>query len=116
MAVAASRWLTLVYGVFATAIGTQLGRMGDMMKISNLVIQTFTGPLLGIYLLGMFTRRSHQTGVLIGGALGTAIGILLGSKVGFIWPSIYGLFVTLSAGYLVSVLTPMLRRSGTITV
>ena len=84
-----------------------------MIKISNLVIQTFTGPLLGIYLLGMFTRRAHQFGVLIGGALATVVAILAGFywKVGFIWPAIYGLVVTLISGYVVSLLTPMWRRA-----
>ena len=41
-------------------LDTSLGLMRRrMIKISNLVIQTLSGPLLGIYLLGMFTLPAY---------------------------------------------------------
>src|SRR5207253_2673846 len=63
---------------------------------------------------GMFTRRAHQFGALSGGIVGTLVSIYLAFviRIEFIWPTVYGLLATLSVGYLMSVLTPMLRAGG----
>src|SRR5439155_18157048 len=77
------------------------------------MIQTFTGPLIGLYLLGMFTRRTNQVGAMFGGITGTLLSIFLNIiKVGFIWPTVYGLLTTVTVGYAVSLLTPSLRKPG----
>ncbi|HZS53963.1 MAG TPA: sodium/solute symporter [Bryobacteraceae bacterium] len=112
----ASRILILVFGGIGTIIATKLSSLGDLIEITNKAIQTFTGPLLGLYLLGMFTRRSHQIGVFVGGSAGTIIALLVAfywTSMGFIWANVYGLLTALLVGYLFSVATPGLRRRNT---
>lgn len=130
--VLASRFVTVAVGILGILAATQVNRLGSLLEISNKLINSFTGPLLGIYLLGMFTRRATPRGVIFGGTLGalttacfafqgelfSAIGPLLGrdgqigAAVSFLWPSSIGLVVTLAAGYLSSLLTPAENTSG----
>ncbi len=74
-----------------------------------LAIAGFTaGILLGVFFLGVFTRRAHQTGVLIG--MTVAIGVLtyvkFGTKVAWPWYAIIGTVATCCVGYLASCVLP----------
>jgi Na+/proline symporter len=110
-----SRIATVCIGVVGIAIAANVSRIGIVLQIGAKVIQTFTGPILGIYLLGMFTKRTNSIGVLIGGVLGTALALFVafgqtrafGSEIiCFIWPTVFGLVGTLIFGYLASLLAP----------
>ena len=109
-----SRMTTLVVGVLGTTLSCNVARMGTILEISNKVINSFTGPLLGIFLLGMFTRRANGVGVFLGGFVGTAVTLFtvhlsnLGA-VSFLWTSTSGLIVTLLVGYVGSALWAIRR-------
>lgn len=102
-----SRVLTVVLGLLGTALSCYVGQFGTIFEIANKIINAFTGPLLGIFLLGMFTRRANGPGVFLGGLLGTAFTLYIvhlanHNLISFIWPSTFGLVMTLCAGYLLS--------------
>jgi SSS family transporter len=111
-----SRIATACFGLVGMLIAANVSRIGIVLEIGAKVIQTFTGPILGIYLLGMFTRRTNSAGVLIGGVFGTAAAVFIaffqtrafGEEVfTFIWPTVFGLVGTLGGGYLASMLIPV---------
>jgi Na+/proline symporter len=82
-----------------------------VLEIGSKVIQTFTGPILAIYLLGMFSRRARSWGVMVGGIAGTAVALYIafqGDRLGitFIWPTVFGLITTIVVGYLASLMLP----------
>jgi SSS family transporter len=102
-----SRVLTVVLGLLGTALSCYVGQFGTIFEIANKIINAFTGPLLGIFLLGMFTRRANGPGVFLGGLLGTAFTLYVvhlanHQVVSFLWPSTFGLAMTLCAGYVLS--------------
>ncbi len=103
-----SRWATVAFGIIGMTLAANVGRIGIVLEIGNKVIQSFTGPLLGIYLLGMFTQRARSGGVLAGGVTGTLVAFYVAffSTIGFIWPTVFGLIATLAAGYTVSLFIP----------
>ncbi len=103
-----SRLATVAFGIIGMTLAANVGRIGIVLEIGNKVIQSFTGPLLGIYLLGMFTRRARNGGVLIGGVLGTFIAVYIAffSTIGFIWPTVFGLVATVGIGYAISLGIP----------
>jgi Na+(H+)/acetate symporter ActP len=111
-------------------VALQVNRFGSLLEISNKLINSFTGPLLGIYLLGMFTRRATWAGALIGGAFGTLVTVYFAFQaqvfaalnaildlslnenavVSFLWPSAFGFLTTIVIGYLASLATYAARR------
>ena len=106
--VLASRIMTAVFGIVGIVLATQVSRIGMVIKIGNSVIQTFTGPLLGIYILGMFSERTRSVAVLLGGMSGTAVSLYMAfyTNIGFVWPAVFGFITTLAVGYLASMLIP----------
>lgn len=112
-----SRWATLAVGLVGTVLACYVSRLGDLIEISNKVINAFTGPLFGIYLLGMFSARTKSTGALIGGVVGSAVTIYVAffSSLSFLWPSTFGLLATLLAGFGVSLILPMGKGNQELT-
>jgi SSS family solute:Na+ symporter len=111
---------SVVVGVLATLISINLGSLGIIVEITFKVIQSFTGPLLGIYWLGMFTLRAKSSGAFLGGIVGTVVTLLVAFDkelfatifgfrhfIGFYWPPVFGLVTTLAVGYSLSALFPI---------
>lgn len=96
-----SRVATCLFGVIGIVLACNVGRIGDLIEICNKVIQSFTGPLFGIYLLGMFTQRARSEAALLGGLAGAATSVYVAffSDLSFLWPSAFGLLATLLVGY-----------------
>jgi SSS family transporter len=129
--VTVSRIVTIVFAIIGMFLATQVQHLGDIIVIAQTVIQTFTGPLLALFLLGMFTRRAHGNAVIIGGTFGMllALFIALGrhipfivrmeearwgigavvfylNHIGFIWPTVFGFAATWIVSYALSLVMP----------
>ena len=128
--VTVSRIVTVIFACIGMVLATQVQHLGDVIVIAQTVIQTFTGPLLALFLLGMFTRRAHGNGVIVGGTIGMllALFIALGrhvpfivgledaavigpvvhylNHIGFIWPTVFGFAATWVIGYALSLVMP----------
>ena len=102
-----SRIVTIGFGILGVVLAANVQHVGNLIEIANKVIQTFTGPLLGIYLLGMFSRRGTALGALLGGICRTGAGIWVAffSNIAFFWPTVFGFAATYITGYLFSVLS-----------
>jgi SSS family transporter len=134
-----SRVITCIIGVLGVALACNVSRLGTVFEIANKLVNGFTGPILGIFLLGMFTRRANERGVFVGGIVGTLASLygifwsspeLLNDKLrfmlglfptavaeggavlSFIWPSSMGLVATLVVGYAASMLSPAVTDSA----
>jgi SSS family transporter len=99
-----SRVCTVLVGVAGTTLAVNVMNIGPLLEIANKLINSFTGPLLGIYLLAMFSHRATSVPVLAGGLLGAAAsyGVAYHSSLSFYWPSTAGLTMTLIAGLALS--------------
>jgi Na+/proline symporter len=102
-----SRIVTVGFGILGVVLAANVQHVGNLIEIANKVIQTFTGPLLGIYFLGMFSRRGTALGALLGGICGTLVGIWVAffSNIAFFWPTVFGFATTYISGYLFSILS-----------
>ena len=69
------------------------------------MINAFTGPLFGIYLLAMFSRRAASTATLAAGLVGTVVSYYVAyhTAIGFMWPSTFGLAATMATGWILGV-------------
>jgi solute:Na+ symporter, SSS family len=102
-----SRLATLVFGLSGTLLATTVSRIGSLLEIANKLINAFSGPLFGIYLLAMFSRRATSGPALAAGVLGTLTSYVVAyhSSIGFMWPSTFGLAATLLAGQALTLLS-----------
>ena len=106
--VLASRIATLIVGVLGTTLACNVAAIGSLLEINAKVVNAFTGPLFGLYILAMFVARVRSTAALLAGAVGAfaAYYVAYHSGIGFMWPSTFGLAATLTSGLLFAVVWP----------
>ena len=99
-----AKWLTLGYGALVLALAFLVQRLGTLLEVSNKVIGLVGGPLLGLFLLGMITRRANSRGAIAGWAAGVAVLVFVCffTKVSFLWYAGIGCLITLAVGWVVS--------------
>jgi SSS family transporter len=104
-----SRMATIAVGVVGTILACNVSRIGSLLEIWSKVVNAFSGPLFGIFLLAMFSARATSAAVLAGGIVGavTAYGVAYHSGLSFLWPSTFGLIATLMVGGLWAALSPL---------
>lgn len=105
--VAVSRLATVAFGTLGTLLATNVSRIGTLLEIANKLVNAFTGPLFGIYLLAMFSRRATAWPALVAGVAGTvtSYAVAYHSSIGFMWPSTFGLTATIVVGGLVTIVS-----------
>jgi sodium-coupled monocarboxylate transporter 8/12 len=109
-----ARGITLLWGVAVTltAIGVYLIHVGAIVQTANAVIGFFSGPLLGMFLLGMLTKRANAVGAVIGALIGFVCAIWSWHHVTFIWYAVIGCLPTFVFGYGISLCTTSLSENN----
>jgi len=110
----AAKKTTIAWGVAATGVGLFLGWFEQIWQIAVVLMGFWTGPLLGIFFLGYFTKRANSRGALVGAACGLLSTVVwaFGHRLlepfgwtfqghGFMYGTV-GMIPTLIVGYLVS--------------
>lgn len=108
-----SRFVNLMLGIVVVVFGSQMYRFGEVWQGVNRVLGAFGGPLFGIFVLGMFVKRAHSTGVMVGALVGMTYNVyvsLIVRELSFQWSYPLGVIVTIAVGYLASVVLPNPRR------
>jgi sodium-coupled monocarboxylate transporter 8/12 len=109
----AARALTVGFGVFATLIALGIGRLGTLLEATNKIMGLFGGPLLGIFFLGVLSRRANGSGALMGAVGGAVAGGLVAFSrelfaypISFMWIAFSATAVTYGLGLVASLLFP----------
>lgn len=104
--VSISRGATVFWGVvlFALAMASRGG--GKVLETGLGIASVAYGGLLGVFLLGVLTKRARQTGAMIGMLCGLALNFYIWrwTKVPFTWYVTVGTLTTFVIGYLTSLL------------
>jgi SSS family transporter len=101
------RMATAAWGLLATGLALFMDRLGELVlayaKVSSLV----AGPMLGIFLLGMLTRRATAAGTLAGAVVGAgAVAAVSGlTSISFYYYAFIGMGTTMLAGWCASLFT-----------
>jgi Na+/proline symporter len=98
--------------VIGTLIAGFAGSLGNILELSMTLNSFFGGPLVGIFLLGMLTKRASANAAFAGLLAGLGMAIWLGTatQVSFLWYGAFSATATFVVGWLLSGLWP--RRSG----
>jgi SSS family transporter len=104
--VVVSRVATVLFGAAGTLLATNVSRIGTLLEIANKLVNAFAGPLFGIYLLAMFSRKATSGAALVAGLAGTATSYYVAyhTSIGFMWPSTFGLAATIAIGAAIAAL------------
>lgn len=111
-----SRLITFIIGGLGTILACNVSKIGDLVTIGVAVVGSFSGPLLAIYLLGIFTRRARGTGVMIGGLIGSILTFYVAYFTPMkMWPALFGVVSTFMVGYLVSLVLSRQQSGAELT-
>jgi len=96
-------WALVLFGLAVIA----LHRVGRVVEVGLQIASVAYGALLGVFLLGVLTKRANQDGAMVGMIAGFVIELYLwlGSRVPWTWWVAIGTCVTFAVGYAASVLT-----------
>jgi Na+/proline symporter len=104
-----SRRATLFWGavLFALAL-VFLFRGGRVVEVGLAIASIAYGALLGIFLLGVLTRRANQAGGAVGMACGLAIELYVArwTHIPYTWYVFIGTLTTFVIGYIASLALP----------
>lgn len=92
-----ARRLTVLYGGIVVALAFLVARLGTLLEASVRVFGLIGGPLIGLFLIGMLSRRSTARGATIGWAAGFALTLYvgLGTRISFLWYAMIGCLGTM---------------------
>ena len=92
--------------LFSLAV-LSLHKVGHVVEVGLTIASVAYGALLGVFLLGVLTKRANQTGALFGMVFGlsTELYLWLGTHVPWTWYVATGSTITFAIGYAASLLT-----------
>ena len=97
-----ARWATVAGALVLFALAVlALHRVGRVVEAGLQIASVVYGALLGVFLLGVLTKRATQRGAIAGMIAGLVVEVYLwiGSQVAFTWWVVVGTCVTFAVGY-----------------
>ena len=115
-----ARWITVIIGFAGTGLAVVLAKtdVRSLWETFIAVISLFGGTISGLFLLGVFSRRAHGTGALIG-AVSSAllVGAVYASNLAVFWLyAVIGVISCVVVGWLASLIIPGPRAPDGLTV
>jgi Na+/proline symporter len=104
-----SRLMTVVWGVVIITIALAAQYLQrSALELALTVASIPYGSMLGIFLLGVLTRRATSRGALVGAlcALATLAGVMHYTNIAWTWYAAIGTVVTFTVGLIMSVAPP----------
>ena len=103
-----ARWLTLGYGLLIVALAFAAGRFGSLIEAPVKLFGLIGGPLLGLFLLGMLSRRANAPGAVVGWLAGALITLPVAAftQTSFLWYPILGATSAFVFGWIASLFWP----------
>ncbi len=110
---AVSRAATFGWGVFATVCALYMGRLGSAIEAVNRIGSNFYGPILGVFVLAIGTKRTNGHGAFLGILAGVAAVQITArvSNVSFLYYNLIGTVAAVAVGYGLSLAFPTPERS-----
>ena len=97
-----ARYATVAWALVLFALAVlALHRVGRVVEAGLQIASVVYGALLGVFLLGVLTKRATQEGAIVGMIAGLTVEVYLwiGSQVAFTWWVVVGTCVTFAVGY-----------------
>ncbi len=108
-----SRWVTLAWGAVLMGIAAAARQWGPVLEAGLAIASIPLGALLGVFSLGVLTRRVSESAAMAGMALGLSmvIYVTFGTSVAWTWYVVIGATTTFCGGLAASYLRPAAAAS-----
>ncbi len=93
-----ARWATIAWGMILFAVGLLARHWGRVLEAGLSIASVLYGALLGVFLLGVLTKRPGQRSAILGMSAGFLATLLLRSHVAYTWYVLIGSLVTFLVG------------------
>lgn len=114
-----ARWATLGWGVILFLVGLVARQVGSVLEAGLSIASILYGSLLGVFLLGLVTRRVQQNSAMIAMIAGLLLMIYIRfeTRIAFTWYVVIGTTATFVTGYVMSLFLkePQYDRTTSIT-
>jgi solute:Na+ symporter, SSS family len=99
-----ARWATVAWGVILFLVGLLARHVGSVLEAGLTIASILYGSLLGVFLLGLLTKRVQQNAAMIAMIAGLALMIYIRfqTSIAFTWYVVIGTATTFSTGYAMS--------------
>jgi Na+/proline symporter len=99
-----ARWATVAWGVILFLVGLVARHVGSVLEAGLTIASILYGSLLGVFLLGLLTKRVQQNAAMIAMIAGLALMIYIRfqTSIAFTWYVVIGTAATFSTGYVMS--------------
>jgi Na+/proline symporter len=108
---AVSRGFTAFWGGFACLVALQAGRLGSAIEVVNRFGSYFYGSILGVFALAVLTPRANARGAFYGLFVGMTAVFLVSvtTDVAFLWYNVVGAVTVFVSGLAITALSPPAR-------
>ncbi len=109
-----AKYSTLAWGAILFGIGLVARNWGSVLEAGLSIASILYGALLGVFLLGMLTRRVGESGAMVGmvASLLVMLWIKTSTTIAWTWYVLIGTAVTFLAGLAVSLFAPQAATKG----
>src|SRR5277367_6377037 len=110
-----ARWATVAWGVIPFLVGLVARHVGSVLEAGLTIASILYGSLLGVFLLGLLTKRVQQTSAMIAMIAGLLLMIYIRvqTSIAFTWYVVIGTAATFSTGYVLSLFLREPSNDGT---
>jgi Na+/proline symporter len=99
-----SRWVTVFWGLILTILAILSRRVESVLEAGLTIASITYGSMLGVFLLGVLTKKANEKGSITGMAIGLAsmLAIWYFGTIAFTWYVLIGTAITFTTGYAAS--------------
>jgi solute:Na+ symporter, SSS family len=110
-----ARWATVAWGGILFLVGLIARHVGSVLEAGLTIASILYGSLLGVFLLGLLTKRVQQTAAMIAMIAGLLLMIYVRAEtqIAFTWYVVIGTAATFSTGYVLSLFLKETGHDGT---
>lgn len=100
----ASRWLTMIWGLFCISVALFAARLGNLIEAVNILGSLFYGTILGVFLTAFFLKKVGGNAVFLAAVITEILVVFawLTDQVAFLWLNVAGACLVLVLGLLFS--------------
>jgi Na+/proline symporter len=101
----ASKWFTVLWGVYAIMVAQFANQLGSLIEAVNVLGSLFYGTILGIFLTGFYVKRVKGTAVFMAALIAeiAVIACYVFTDISFLWYNLVGCLLVIALGLILSI-------------